>query len=193
MAICITVAIGKGGVGKTATTVNLAAAMALDGKKVLVVDTDIQANSTYFLTGESLMDNPFPKNGLFDNRVTSFMNYVSTLSNYDELQVASGLAKVITDVYTENWNDKSLGEYIAELKALKAEVETIKDQVETGKRKLSFEGLNGNLIERYYEPTDNADVNILRNILEDTLDEYSDLSANDRVAVLLEMIESIIE
>ena len=67
-----------------------------------------------------------------------------------------------------------------------AEVETIKDQVETGKRKLSFEGLNGNLIERYYEPTDNADVNILRNILEDTLDEYSDLSANDRVAVLLE-------
>ena len=133
------------------------------------------------------------KNGLFDNRVTSFMNYVSTLSNYDELQVASGLAKVITDVYTENWNDKSLGEYIAELKALKAEVETIKDQVETGKRKLSFEGLNGNVIERYYEPTNNADVNILRNILEDTLDEYSDLSANDRVAVLLEMIESIIE
>ena len=66
MAICITVTIGKGGVGKTATTVNLAAAMALDGKKVLVVDTDIQANSTFFLTGCSTMENSFPKRGLFD-------------------------------------------------------------------------------------------------------------------------------
>lgn len=133
------------------------------------------------------------KNGLFDNRITSFMNYISSLSNYDELQLAAGLAKVITDVYTENWNDDSLDDYISRLKELKTQVETIKDQVETGKRKLSFEGLNGTLIERYYEPTDNTDVNILRNILEDTLDEYSDLSANDRVAVLLEMIESIIE
>ena len=48
MAICITIAIEIGGVGKTATTVNLAAAMAKDGKRVLVVDTDVQANSTFF-------------------------------------------------------------------------------------------------------------------------------------------------
>ena len=66
MAICITVTIGKGGVGKTATTVNLASAMALDGKRVLVVDTDIQANSTFFLTGENLMNDCFAKKGLFD-------------------------------------------------------------------------------------------------------------------------------
>jgi len=66
MAICITIAIEKGGVGKTATTVNLAGAMALDGKRVLVVDTDVQANSTFFLTGQRLIDNKFPKTGLFD-------------------------------------------------------------------------------------------------------------------------------
>lgn len=66
MAICITIAIEKGGVGKTATTVNLAAAMAKDGKRVLVVDTDVQANSTFFLTGHTLMENHYPKTGLFD-------------------------------------------------------------------------------------------------------------------------------
>ena len=66
MAICITIAIEKGGVGKTATTVNLAGAMALDGKRVLVVDTDVQANSTFLLTGHSLIDNNYPKTGLFD-------------------------------------------------------------------------------------------------------------------------------
>ncbi len=66
MAEVITIAAGKGGVGKTATTVNLAAAMALDGAKVLVIDTDVQANSTMFLTGNRLADNAYKGKGLYE-------------------------------------------------------------------------------------------------------------------------------
>ncbi len=46
MAKIIAVALQKGGVGKTTTTVNLSAALAEKGKRVLVVDLDPQANTT---------------------------------------------------------------------------------------------------------------------------------------------------
>ena len=42
------------------------------------------------------------------------------------------------------------------------------------------------------EKVDEGTGTILRNIIEDTLEEYDDLSVNDRVGILLEMIEKII-
>ncbi len=51
----------KGGVTKTTTTVNLAYGLARAGRRVLVVDTDAQSNSTYTLLGR--MDQ---ENTLFD-------------------------------------------------------------------------------------------------------------------------------
>lgn len=46
----------KGGVGKSTITCNLAAISAISGKKTLVIDLDIQGNSTQYLLGHKITD-----------------------------------------------------------------------------------------------------------------------------------------
>jgi chromosome partitioning protein len=46
----------KGGVGKSTITCNLAAISAVEGKKTLVIDLDVQGNSTQYLMGQKVAE-----------------------------------------------------------------------------------------------------------------------------------------
>lgn len=112
---------------------------------------------------------------------------------YSDQDVASKVVKAVTDVYMENWNTGSLEEFVEALTSVKNEVESIRDDSVSGELELKFIGRNGETIKKLYSYADENTGSILRNVIEDTLDEYDDLSVNDRVSILLEMIEKIIK
>lgn len=131
------------------------------------------------------------KQGLFSVQVTTFMTTIDQNNSFDDRELAIRLAKIVTNVYLDSWNENTLNEYVQELKRIKNEVESIQDNNNDDKKKLVFIGKDGTQIEKYYEQVDEGTGDILRNLLEDTLEDFEDMSANDKVAILLEMIEKI--
>lgn len=133
------------------------------------------------------------KQGLYSGRITNFMSCLELMDVYSDQDVASKVVKAVTDVYIENWNTGALEEFGEALVNVKKEIESIRDEAASGELELTFTGRNGEQINKLYSHADESTGSVLRNILEDTLEEYDDLSVNDRVSILLEMIEKIIK
>ena len=130
------------------------------------------------------------KQGLHSGSVTGLMNVIADMKTFDELELVKKVVHSVTEVYLDSWNDSSMERYLEALRSVKEEIEGINDEnSSTGKLELSFVGKNGEKIVRYYEHVNEGTGTILKNMLSDNLEDFSDLSVNDKVAILLEMIE----
>ena len=106
--------------------------------------------------------------------------------------MVSHLVKAVTDVYIENWTSGAYEEYISELQHCKLLVESVRDGDTDDKLELTYYNSKGEQKKLFYEHAQEGQSNILKNILEDTLEEYSDLTVNDRVAILVDLIDKIV-
>lgn len=102
MARIITVAMRKGGSGKTTTTINLAAALALRGKNVLLVDLDPQANATTAVGVNPLELEHHVGDLLSLDDVTPMDVIVKTAHGFDLLPSHVDLAKIELGMQTHD-------------------------------------------------------------------------------------------
>src|SRR5947209_19056278 len=96
----VTVANQKGGTGKTASTVNIAGALAMLGRKVLVVDLDAQANASSWLAGKTFNDGQVVYDVLM-RRVKVQDCVIETTEGIDLLPANLSLAGLDLDLLSE--------------------------------------------------------------------------------------------
>ena len=88
----ITVANQKGGVGKTTTTVNLAAALAMGGLRVLVIDLDPQGNATTALGVDSSQNDGVFEALINDKPLDELVIKIAGFPNLETVAANSNLA-----------------------------------------------------------------------------------------------------
>lgn len=134
------------------------------------------------------------RQGVHSAGITGFMSCISNNTSYDEVELIKKLVRATTEVYLDSWNDMSMNAYIKSISELKKEIEAMSDEVVIqGNSKITYIDKSGREISKYYEKVDENTGSIFRNILEDSIEDFSDLSANDKVAILVEMIEKVLE
>jgi chromosome partitioning protein len=112
----ISIANQKGGVGKTTTSVNLSAALAKIGKKVLLVDCDSQANAT---TGMGI-DKPSLKASLYQGLIGEVsvdeIIHSTVLKKLMMIPANSDLIGFEIEMVTAQGREKKLKELLAQIK-----------------------------------------------------------------------------
>ena len=93
----ITIANHKGGVGKTTSTASIGAALALKGRRVLLIDLDAQQNLTFSVT-----HNEDPEKSVYDSLVNDeSLPIVNVSENLDIVPASLELARAEIDMATK--------------------------------------------------------------------------------------------
>lgn len=130
------------------------------------------------------------KYGLFSNEITGFMHYIGHLDDYDDEHITKKIIKIVTGTYIENWNKDSLSVFTKDLTIIKKTIENIQNfNSNETKSELVFTDKNGKTNKITYDPATENTAIILKNIIGDALDEFYSISINDKIAVLIEMLE----
>ncbi len=159
-------------------------------RTILLFDEKAKQNLNHTLQEWYQKQSDYAKNGLHSSKISAFMRCIEDNVEYEDAEIVKKVIHAVTDLYIDTWNDASLDKYLEDLAAVISEIEKLDDTSRgSGNCELKFRNKNGVEVKCYYEPVPESTGAIMRNIISDTLEDFNDLSVNDKVAILVEMIE----
>lgn len=123
---------------------------------------------------------------LLKRRTQSVISYITKLSTYDDMEIVSGLSKLVTDIYIDDWHDGMLDSFKKNWEELCDELESEHVEENTAE----FENLlNGD----YADADDNSTAYFLKNAIKEAIDEFGDsLETKEKVAVLARVLAELV-
>ena len=137
------------------------------------------------------------KQYLLSTNISRMMSYLESLETNDEDEIVKNIAKIVSDMYLEDWNDRAYEEFKEELHQIRLEVEQIQDKKKERDAKSCFilQGADGKEITKYFDAVEKDSTSVyLQNMIEEALDDFGDtLEMNQKVAVLVQTIEKLLK
>lgn len=115
MAILISVASGKGGVGKSVVAANLALALAKRGRQVLLADLDVGGADAHILLGE--LNPSATLTDFLDKRVTQLEDVAIPITFHPNLRLIAGTGETLATANMAHSRKKRLMKHFQDLRA----------------------------------------------------------------------------
>lgn len=131
---------------------------------------------------------------ILKRRTQSIVKYIAGLSTYDDMEIVSGLSKLVTDIYIDDWRDGMLESFKRGWCEFCDELESEHTRMSSGLEGLLMNNQSHSLSGTDYVDTDdNSTAYFLKNAVKEAIDEFGDsLDTKEKVAVLARVLAELV-